>query len=86
MTKTYKNLNNYADAIIFGFEHTYNTAKENNWKFVEFANIIDDECSNFQGALLFAQIYENKITGEQYVELRDKVFNAKYDYIRKFTA
>lgn len=86
MTKTHKNLIRFVNATISGFERTLDRAKEDNWSVMDLMNVLDVSADHVMGALNFAEIYECKITGEENVQLRNKLLDAKSETIKKFYA
>lgn len=84
MTKTEKNLNSYIDATIRGFSRTFDVAKEDGWNFSQFMGDVNLDADMCLGAMIFAHIYENKIDGDTFNKMRNRLNDAKWEVIRKY--
>ena len=84
MTKTHKNLISFTNNTISGFERTLNVAMENKWDLNSLSRLLDNDIDSVHGALMFAKIYEEKITEEDMDELMKKLFDAKWQTINIF--
>lgn len=84
MTKTQKNLELFVNNTIRGFELTLTVAKENDWNVVTLMNSMDADSDSVHGALMFAKIYEEKITDETMDKLMNKLYEAKTNIVNRF--
>lgn len=84
MTKTQKNLELFVNNTIRGFELTLTVAKENNWNVVTLMNSMDADADSVRGALMFAKIYEEKITDDTMDKLMNKLYEAKTEIVNRF--
>lgn len=84
MTKTQKNLELFVNNTIRGFELTLTVAKENDWNVVTLMNSMDADADSVHGALMFAKIYEEKITDETMDKLMNKLYEAKQNIVNRF--
>lgn len=85
MTKTQKNLELFVNNTIRGFELTLTVAKENGWNVVALMNSMDVDADSVHGALMFAKIYEKKITDETMDKLMNKIYEAETEIVKRFT-
>ena len=77
-------MTNYVNATINGFPFTLDLAKQEGWDYTTLQRMLDNETDNVHGALMFAHIYEEKISEQLMNELTDKVIEAKSQTIKKF--
>ena len=84
MTKTHKNLISFTNNTINGFERTLNVAQENKWDLISLIRLLDIDIDSVHGALMFAKIYEEKITEEEMDGLMKKLYDAKWQTISTF--
>ena len=84
MTKKMEKLNRFIESTINGFSFTLEVAKKNEWTFVEFADVLDNDYQLCYGAVLFAEIYEEVINENERKELMHKLSEAKYSIRRQF--
>ena len=84
MNKTQKNIIAYVNATINGFADVLELAQKDGWDYITLQRLLDNDAHNVHGALMFAHIYEEKISEQLMNELTDKVIEAKSQTIKKF--
>lgn len=84
MNKTQKNIIAYVNNTINGFANTLELARKDGWNYIDLARMLDSDTDNVHGALMFANIYEEKISEQLMNELTEKMLDAKSQTIKEF--